>query len=66
MTTHTTIHVACDKCKTHGELWNEECQTMKVCSECMGAGWLLEDRLHIPSPNPNPEQFGNAEGLPNG
>lgn len=65
MTPHDMIRVACPLCNAHGELWNEECQMMKVCTECLGGGWLMDDRLHIPSPNPNPDElFSPAEPLP--
>lgn len=62
--TKDTIRVACHVCSTHGETWNEECQAMKVCAECLGSGWLLDDRVHIPSPRPNPDEPNMGTNVP--
>jgi len=60
--------VACTACKSHGEIWDEELQRMKPCGACMAIGYLHEDVVHIPSPNPttNPDDISSFLGVANG
>jgi len=55
MPTANVIHVPCPNCNAHGELWDEDMERMKPCGACLGVGFPLEDRIHIPSPNHNPD-----------
>lgn len=56
MTTHNTIRAACPTCSAHGEVWDEELGRMKPCLSCLGNCWVMEDRIHIPSPPANPDE----------
>jgi hypothetical protein len=56
MLTDNVIRVECQNCNAHGELWDEDMERMKPCGACLGVGFSLEDRIHIPSPNHNPDE----------
>ena len=44
--TRTTIRVACHLCSTAGLLPDDEVPSgYRVCSECMGAGWVDENPI---------------------
>ena len=53
--TGNVIRVACPNCNAHGELWDDDLNRMKPCGACMAIGYFLEDRIHIPSPNHEPD-----------
>lgn len=55
MTVHTTVRVPCPTCNTAGEEPDPELGRPRVCHECHGNRWLIENKRDVPWPTPNPE-----------